>query len=227
MTHIHPDHYGLAGRVREASGAWVSLHPADARLIHERYDDPTALLGEMGVMLRRQGTPADEIVALQSASMPVRGFVDACVPDVLLEDGAKPDVPAWDLTAIWTPGHSPGHLCFWEDTHRLLMSGDHVLPRITPNVSFHPGPARTRLATSLSRCASWSRTSPMRCCRRTSSGSRTCRDASTSCTPIMRSASRRSLWRYGAGTRRPTRWHARCGGRGRGIGSKGSCGERR
>ena len=77
-------------------------------------------------------------MALQSASMPVRGYVDACVPDVLLEDGAKPEVAGWDLTAIWTPGHSPGHLCFWEDSHRLLMSGDHVLPRITPNVSFHP-----------------------------------------------------------------------------------------
>src|SRR5262245_5691724 len=30
VTHIHPDHYGLAGRVREASGAWIALHPADA-----------------------------------------------------------------------------------------------------------------------------------------------------------------------------------------------------
>jgi len=30
VTHIHPDHYGLAGRVREESGAWVGLHPADA-----------------------------------------------------------------------------------------------------------------------------------------------------------------------------------------------------
>ena len=30
VTHIHPDHYGLAGRIREASGAWISLHPADA-----------------------------------------------------------------------------------------------------------------------------------------------------------------------------------------------------
>ena len=30
VTHIHPDHYGLAGRVREASGAWIGLHPADA-----------------------------------------------------------------------------------------------------------------------------------------------------------------------------------------------------
>ena len=44
VTHIHPDHYGLAGRIREASGAWIALHPADARLISERYDEPDELL---------------------------------------------------------------------------------------------------------------------------------------------------------------------------------------
>ena len=60
VTHIHPDHYGLAGRVREASGAWVALHPADAALIKGRYEDPTALLDGMGSMLRRMGAPPDE-----------------------------------------------------------------------------------------------------------------------------------------------------------------------
>ena len=58
VTHIHPDHYGLAGRVREASGAWVALHPADAALIHDRYDAPDDLLERVGSMLRRMGAPA-------------------------------------------------------------------------------------------------------------------------------------------------------------------------
>jgi glyoxylase-like metal-dependent hydrolase (beta-lactamase superfamily II) len=64
--------------------------------------------------------------------------VDPVHPDVLLEDGARPEVPGWDLTAIWTPGHSPGHLCFYESSRELMLSGDHVLPRITPNIPFHP-----------------------------------------------------------------------------------------
>ena len=34
-------------------------------------------------------------------------------------------------------GHSPGHLCLVDHTAGLLLSGDHVLPRITPNLSFH------------------------------------------------------------------------------------------
>ena len=138
VTHIHPDHYGLAGRIREASGAWISLHPADAELIHDRYDEPDDLLHRVAAALRRMGAPDEELEPLQNAAMPVRPLVDPVVPDLLLEDGEKPEVPGWDLTAIWTPGHSPGHLCFYESTHELMLSGDHVLPRITPNIPFHP-----------------------------------------------------------------------------------------
>jgi glyoxylase-like metal-dependent hydrolase (beta-lactamase superfamily II) len=138
VTHIHPDHYGLAGRIRDASGAWVALHPADADLIQARYQEPEKLLGLMADMLRRDGAPPDDIDQLKQASMPVRGFVTAVTPDILMEDGDRPEVPGWDLTAIWTPGHSPGHLCFYEGRNRLMLSGDHVLPRITPNISFHP-----------------------------------------------------------------------------------------
>ena len=138
VTHIHPDHYGLAGRIREASGAWVALHPADADLIDDRYGDPGALIGRMEAMLLRDGAPAEEIASLKQASMPIRSLVWAVTPDILIEDGQRPEVPGWDLTAIWTPGHSPGHLCFYEPVNRLMLSGDHVLPRITPNISFHP-----------------------------------------------------------------------------------------
>jgi glyoxylase-like metal-dependent hydrolase (beta-lactamase superfamily II) len=138
VTHIHPDHYGLAGRVREVSGAWIALHPADAALIHDRYEEPTDLLERVGAMLRRMGAPAEELASLQNASMPVLPLVGTVKPDLLVEDGDKPDVPGWDLAAIWTPGHSPGHLCFWEAANALMLSGDHVLPRITPNIPFHP-----------------------------------------------------------------------------------------
>ncbi len=138
VTHIHPDHYGLAGRVRETSGAWVALHPADAALIPDRYMQPEELLTRMEEAMKRYGAPPEEIGTLSHASMPVLAFVSTVKPDVLLEDGDKPEVPGWDLQAIWTPGHSPGHLCFWEPRHRLMLTGDHVLPRITPNISFHP-----------------------------------------------------------------------------------------
>ena len=39
------------------------------------------------------------------------------------------------MRAVHTPGHTPGHLCFAEENTRLFFSGDHVLPRISPNIS--------------------------------------------------------------------------------------------
>jgi glyoxylase-like metal-dependent hydrolase (beta-lactamase superfamily II) len=146
VTHIHPDHYGLAGRIRESSGAWVALHPADAALVHDRYEEPDDLIDRVAVLLRRTGAPEEEVQSLQRASMPVLPFVVTTHPDVLLEDGDKPEVPGWDLVAIWTPGHTAGHLCFYERDLRLMLSGDHVLPRITPNISVHPQAQTSPLA---------------------------------------------------------------------------------
>jgi glyoxylase-like metal-dependent hydrolase (beta-lactamase superfamily II) len=137
VTHIHPDHYGLAGRVREASGAWVGLHPADAALLHRRYVDTSDLLTTMRELLVMSGVPHDLLPGLTEASMQIRSTVAMAEPDVLLEDDCPLELAGWDLRTIWTPGHSPGHICLYSEERRLLMSGDHILPRITPNVSVH------------------------------------------------------------------------------------------
>ncbi|WP_113704769.1 MBL fold metallo-hydrolase [Nonomuraea lactucae] len=140
VTHIHPDHYGLAGRIREVSGAWIALHPADARLVHDRYDDTAidALVRKERALLVRSGVPAEALDELAGASMMIRHLVATAKPDRLVEDGDRIDLPGWDLRAIWTPGHSPGHLCFVSPSRRLLFSGDHVLAKITPIVAVHP-----------------------------------------------------------------------------------------
>ena len=137
VTHIHPDHYGLAGRVREASGAWIGLHPADAVMLESRYGDTDELLATMFRFLINSGVPEDRLPDLAFASMAVKSMVTMAAPDVLFEDGKTIDLPGWPLRTIWTPGHSPGHVCFYSEEQRLLISGDHVLPRITPNISVH------------------------------------------------------------------------------------------
>ena len=69
--------------------------------------------------------------------MQIRSFVRMAQPDRLIEDGDALGLAGWDLRAVWTPGHSPGHLCFHSADRRLVLSGDHVLPRISPNISYH------------------------------------------------------------------------------------------
>ncbi len=138
VTHIHPDHYGLAGRVREASGAWVGLHPADAALIPGRYGaGMEEVLRAMRRLMTDNGVPDDVVHELSDASLGIRDFVDAVEPDVMLEDGTRVDIEGIDLTVVHTPGHSPGHVCFYEAGNKLLLSGDHVLPRISPSISVH------------------------------------------------------------------------------------------
>lgn len=140
VTHIHPDHYGLAGRVREESGAWIGLHAADADLIHGRYDETEigSLIEQQRALLMRCGVPPLTAEDLAQASTQIREFVTMAKPDRLIEDGERLDLPGWDLQALWTPGHTPGHLCFVEREHRLMFSGDHVLAKITPIVAVHP-----------------------------------------------------------------------------------------
>ena len=137
VTHIHPDHYGLAGRIRDVSGAWIGLHPADAELLEGRYVETDELVARMQDLLTLSGVPDELSPDLATASMQVRSMVHMAVPDRLIEDDDLIGIDGWDLKAIWTPGHSPGHLCLVDPTARLVISGDHVLPRITPNISMH------------------------------------------------------------------------------------------
>ena len=137
VTHVHPDHYGLADRVRRSSGAWIGLHPADAALLKGGPADAERLIRAMRGLLELSGVPAQTLPDPSEASTQARTLLSMAQPDVLLHDEQMLDLPGWDLRVIWTPGHSPGHVCLYSDAQRLLLSGDHVLPRITPTISFH------------------------------------------------------------------------------------------
>jgi len=91
----------------------------------------------MRELLAMSGVPEDKLPDLAFASMEVKATLDVALPDILIEDDQLLELPGWDFRAVWTPGHSPGHICLYSDDHNLLLSGDHVLPRITPNISFH------------------------------------------------------------------------------------------
>ncbi|MBD3255635.1 MAG: MBL fold metallo-hydrolase [Candidatus Lokiarchaeota archaeon] len=55
-------------------------------------------------------------------------------PDRLLKDGDMLEFGVNKIEAIWTPGHSLGHICIFDETRKYLFSGDHILSRITPHI---------------------------------------------------------------------------------------------
>ena len=138
VTHIHPDHYGLAGKVKERSGAKVIIHQRERDMIRSRYKNPEQLLSTMGDWLAMHGVPRGNVTDLQNSAMAVRGYVDVAMPDEVVWGGERLDIGRFQFEVWWTPGHSPGHICFLERGQKFILTGDHVLPTITPNVSVHP-----------------------------------------------------------------------------------------
>ncbi|MFD0776976.1 MBL fold metallo-hydrolase, partial [Streptomonospora algeriensis] len=64
-------------------------------------------------------------------------FEPPALPDLDLADGELVDVPRRKLRAMWTPGHTPGHVCLHLEDGNRLFTGDHVLPGITPHIALY------------------------------------------------------------------------------------------
>lgn len=151
ITHIHPDHSGLAGRLRELTGAEIVTHELDSNR------SPFALGGGLGTDQRlavrdwflANGVTLEELRTgqMRDARM-AQAIQQYIVPhsDRLVKGGEILEAGDADLEVIWTPGHSPGHICLYDRAHKRLYTGDHVLPVITPNVSLRPLEAGNPLA---------------------------------------------------------------------------------
>lgn len=134
ITHVHPDHYGLAARLKEHTGAWIAMHGLEAVRV---LPDVDAMFEGMLDWLRSSGAPEQELDALRVDRDAIVRDLPRVRPDIILNDGDRvPGMPS--LSAIHTPGHTPGHLCFVDESRRIIFTGDHVLPRITPNISQRP-----------------------------------------------------------------------------------------
>jgi glyoxylase-like metal-dependent hydrolase (beta-lactamase superfamily II) len=146
ITHIHPDHFGLAGELREQSKAELVIHRLEVALMEPRYARAEDLVQDVERWLYINGVPESDAEFIKTASMAAREFVSVVEPDRLLEGAERISLGASQLLVIWTPGHSPGHCCFYLTDRKLLFSGDHLLPKISPNVGLHPQSSANPLA---------------------------------------------------------------------------------
>ncbi len=138
LTHIHPDHIGLASRLVALTGARLDLHGADDELLahvtdsdlHRDWQEET---------LTTAGVPSEMRTLVQSAMLEIQQSFERLKPNRLLAGGEIIAVAHGALEVIWTPGHSPGHVCLYDRQRRVLISGDHILQHISPNIGWQPG----------------------------------------------------------------------------------------
>lgn len=133
VTHSHADHHGLSGRVREASGAWVALHPLDAQAVTEQRNSHRSWLASIGAAFLAAGAEQQDFLDVPAPDTP-SPVATPVLPDRLIADGELMDVPGRRVRALWTPGHSPGHTCFLLEEQALVLTGDHLLAGISPHI---------------------------------------------------------------------------------------------
>lgn len=122
-THAHPDHLGLADRLRAEHGIPIALHRVeDAFVRHPTRPDPETSAERWGVPLERRAELAG---AADPRAIPARSGAD-----VVLEDGDRLDIPGREVRVVATPGHTAGSICLHDATAGLFFSGDHVLPGV-------------------------------------------------------------------------------------------------
>ncbi|MBI5014959.1 MAG: MBL fold metallo-hydrolase [Deltaproteobacteria bacterium] len=129
VTHLHADHIGLA-KAFARPGATVFLSRLDAVWLDAWTGWETVL-----PLAEAHGVPVPELRA-EIASNPSLAWEQEWLPEVSpVDEGRVFAVGAYRFECVETPGHTPGHMCLYERKARVLLSGDHVLGDISPNIT--------------------------------------------------------------------------------------------
>ena len=137
LTHCHADHTGLAGRVA-SKNTRVYISEVDLPLASRMIGDTSASKERMRNRLFEAGYPPDEIEQSISLNPALVNNSFKMFDTVAVPDGFALDLGGFRLKAFYTPGHTPGHMCLYNEEEKILFTGDHVLFTITPNILSWP-----------------------------------------------------------------------------------------
>ncbi len=126
ITHLHADHLGLVSFL--ASG--------DSRVYFNRPESELLASWEgVGGLILLAGIPEEELLRMLETH-PGRLYGPSALPTfTFVGEGSRIEVGEFSFVCVSTPGHTRGHLCLYEPHQKLLLSGDHVLGDITPNIT--------------------------------------------------------------------------------------------
>ncbi len=129
-THAHSDHYGAAGTVVDGAGCELWMHPAWEH-VRELVEDPDRAWERRIEVARQSGVPDRALERYERRRGEDPLFDRIVEPDRELLPGVRieTDVGAWEVHE--TPGHAPSHVVLHQPERRLMISGDHLLGRVS------------------------------------------------------------------------------------------------
>lgn len=143
ITHGHPDHYGLAGKIQRESGAEVLVRDEEVNKIRPDQD----YLRQMTRSMETTGL-TEEVLSLNynvvfGEHVPYTHPVESIVP---FSGEQTLDFSGFGLRMMHMPGHSGGHTCLYWEEEKVFLSGDLLLGHITavPAMEYDPGEKNLR-----------------------------------------------------------------------------------
>ncbi|HSN70198.1 MAG TPA: MBL fold metallo-hydrolase [Steroidobacteraceae bacterium] len=139
LTHCHPDHLGLAAWLADRHRVPVRVSRPELATAQSLFTVDEAQIESALEFFRRHGAPDPHEFLPQASGRGYRRMVSA-VPEVadFLRDGECIEVGPHSFSVIQTGGHADGHCALFDESRRILISGDQVLPTISSNVSLTP-----------------------------------------------------------------------------------------
>jgi glyoxylase-like metal-dependent hydrolase (beta-lactamase superfamily II) len=141
-THAHSDHYGQAATIVERTGCELWMHPKYEHM-SAMAEDPEAVLERRIEVARQSGVPEEPLRRFAAERKGHEsGIAKVIEPDRALLPGVVVHTDLGPWTVHETPGHAPSHVCLFQPERRLLISGDHLLGRISPffDLGYSPDP---------------------------------------------------------------------------------------
>jgi glyoxylase-like metal-dependent hydrolase (beta-lactamase superfamily II) len=130
LTHMHPDHSGMAARLKQISGARIMAHPEERQVLESvlngersRWQDDT---------LRAAGSPEEMVLKIRASFNALRRALGGLKTEDVESIGDR----VGSLDVVWTAGHSRGHICLYDPAARRLFSGDQILEKGPPNIGW-------------------------------------------------------------------------------------------
>jgi glyoxylase-like metal-dependent hydrolase (beta-lactamase superfamily II) len=140
ITHFHPDHYGCSGWLQNYSGAPVYIGEIDADRVDRYWKNEDYILGALGNLFRVNGMPEDVLKQVVDSVANLILYTSPHAKLTTLQAGQVVKLGDFEYEVILTPGHTDGHICFYNKDYGVLLAGDHLLPEISSNISLWPQP---------------------------------------------------------------------------------------
>jgi glyoxylase-like metal-dependent hydrolase (beta-lactamase superfamily II) len=135
LTHCHHDHAGGITDLQQRTGAPVLMHRLEQLTILEAGQLAESQTG-LAEWMEGHGAPPD--IAVEMARSLRWQAPEHIESPTLLEGGEELAIGSRRWKVLLTAGHSPGHICLHEPSLGLLVTGDHVLPNESSNISVRP-----------------------------------------------------------------------------------------